>query len=435
MTGRETEAGPAAFPLIAWLKDAATLVGGSGATLVASSLIAVVVARTLGPEAFGVFAACLGASYALAVLAQLGLATWLLRELTSGAAPSSSEANRKVVAAASLIALGSLALPVITAVVTTLIGTRSDVIGLAASLMLYAGCAATCVTLEAALRARRAVGAVARLNIIEKTLLLSAIGGWTATASHHLGFLGLAYVACGVIRLALTVLAVRKRGYAFERIGRADLVNAVRASAPFALAVSSMNITTRLDVILVGIVSATAAGYYGVSERFVALLIFAPIIASSALYPHLRHDSAADRSSPVRLLVILSAALTIPAALLARPIIALAFGAEFAPATHVMQIMLLSVPSVVLVNAWLPYLYQRHQERLVARVTTPIMVVGSGSIMLTTALSGPTGAAIAYAIRALLVAVTLKVILMRSSRVSDRPKQEPTGVPAVLPSE
>ena len=265
----------APFPLAAWLRDAATLVGGGGATLMASSLIAVVVARTLGPSAFGVFAACLGASYALAILAQLGLSTWLLRELTTSDALSNADASRIVVAAGALIGVGSLCLPVVTAMVTIAMGLRSAVVLLAVALMLYAGCAAICVTLEAALRARRAVGAVVRLNIIEKALLLATVGLWTSQ-TRALGALGLAYVLCGGVRLGLTIRAVAVAGYEVVAISRGHIRDALRSSAPFALAVSSLSITTRLDVIFVGLVSASAAGFYGVSERVVALLDLCP---------------------------------------------------------------------------------------------------------------------------------------------------------------
>ena len=110
-------------------------------------------------------------------------------------------------------------------------------------------------------------------------------------------------------------------------------------------------------------------------------------------------------------MVLLSLITTIPAAIFAEPVITLTFGSSFASAAGVAQVMLLSVPLVVIANAWLPFLYQRREERRVARAVTPIMLLGSGIIMLLTAVAGPTGAAAAYAVRALAVAVILRVML------------------------
>jgi O-antigen/teichoic acid export membrane protein len=109
------------------------------------------------------------------------------------------------------------------------------------------------------------------------------------------------------------------------------------------------------------------------------------------------------------------------------------FGPSFGPAASATQIMLLSVPSIVLVNAWLPFLYQRRQEGRVARVTTAIMVMGSGSIMLMTALLGTTGAAVAYASRAFVVAVVLGFMVMRAdtgSHVHDTTVESRESLPS-----
>ena len=66
-----------------WGRDSALMLVSQALTVVAASLSAVVVARSLDAEDWGVFAAFLGLGIGLGVFVEFGLATWLLRELSS----------------------------------------------------------------------------------------------------------------------------------------------------------------------------------------------------------------------------------------------------------------------------------------------------------------------------------------------------------------
>lgn len=63
-----------------WARDSGLMLASQLLVTLATSALAILVARTLGPTEFGVFAGFLALSFAISVLVELGIAAWLLRE-------------------------------------------------------------------------------------------------------------------------------------------------------------------------------------------------------------------------------------------------------------------------------------------------------------------------------------------------------------------
>src|SRR5947207_2231469 len=67
--------------LRSWAADSAALMFSQFAAVVATSTLAILLTRRLGPEDWGIFSGFLGLSMALSIFVEFGLAQWLLREL------------------------------------------------------------------------------------------------------------------------------------------------------------------------------------------------------------------------------------------------------------------------------------------------------------------------------------------------------------------
>ena len=65
-----------------WAADSAALLFSQAGAIVATSALAILLARYLGPKNWGIFSGVLGLSLALSVFVELGLTAWLLRELS-----------------------------------------------------------------------------------------------------------------------------------------------------------------------------------------------------------------------------------------------------------------------------------------------------------------------------------------------------------------
>ena len=65
-----------------WAADSAALLFSQFAAVVATSALAILLARHLGPRNWGLFSGFLGLSLGLSIFVEFGLTQWLLRELS-----------------------------------------------------------------------------------------------------------------------------------------------------------------------------------------------------------------------------------------------------------------------------------------------------------------------------------------------------------------
>jgi O-antigen/teichoic acid export membrane protein len=386
---------------------------------IATSVLAILIARSLGPHDWGIFSGFLGLSLALAVFAEFGLSAWVLRELSHlamGADPDCDEAKRK---AGQLVSGGFLLTSLLGAVF--IVGTAAAAIALAlnfelsvavVSLVAYSAVRSGSTSLEAFFRSRRKLHRVVAALLIEKGVLLILIALLLLGGAGLIG-VALAYPIAGLIRLlvnALNILA--RKELTFSRTRLADLRHVARGSMPFALNRASLNVVPRLDAFALAALSPIAAGYFALGNRILGPALILPMVVSTTLYPFLARESRNSTAgwAIVGVLSTVGVALAGIGVLVTPFLVPLLFGSEYRDAVPVVQVMLFAMPFVFGANPLLAHVYSSRREgRALAVGLAAASVVGTGAILAGQLLSGPIAAASGYLFRQALFAGTLVV--------------------------
>jgi O-antigen/teichoic acid export membrane protein len=411
-----------------WLRDTRLLLSSQFLTLLATTVIAIVLARSLGPSDWGLFSALLGLSLGLATFVDLGLGTWLLRDLSRlreeepNAELRDHESSRRVIGGISAnLLFGTLLLLIAGSVVALLreeLATALTLVGLIAYTILVA--ASNC--LEAFLRANRNVKRVAVAMLLERFLLLGLV---VAIAVIGIGIwsIGIAYLLAGFARVAFVGKTVFIDGRLPIVVPKAHHVRRYVASGvPFAFSTVALNVIPRFDTLVVAIVSATSAGYFALGDRIVGPALIAPAVASTALYPFLaregRGSKAAWKISAVMMILGFTAA---GAGLFLAPIVVpLLFGSSYEPAVPVVQTMLFVIPFSSASSPLLARLYTSGKERRVFVVTFSASALGTLVIVVGQLTIGASGAAAGYVLRQVLFTVALCMIGLKLHREISR---------------
>jgi O-antigen/teichoic acid export membrane protein len=400
--------------LRSWAADSAALLVSQFAAVAATSALAILLARHLGPKDWGVLSGFLGLSLGLSVLIEFGLTQWLLRELSRLSAGHGREttplrARRRagrIVAASSAVnaALGStMIVGAVAAAAAFHVSATSAV--LLVALVTYGALLASCGGLEAVFRARRKLALVVGATLLEKVLLLLLVSVFLLLG-FDLAAIGVAYVLAGLARVAFYITAI-------VRIGDLPLVRpsiravryAVRKSIPFAMNSASLNIVPRLDPFILSALSPLAAGYFAAGDRALGPVVIIAVVMSSALYPFLAREPTGSRAG-WQAVVILAAAGSVVGATgiaIAPPLVPLVFGSDYKDAVPVVQVMLLAVPFLFASNPLLAHVYTaRLEHRALGLSLGGVSCLGAGAIVAGQSLIGPVGAAGAYTARSML---------------------------------
>jgi O-antigen/teichoic acid export membrane protein len=401
--------------------------------VIAASLAAILIARRLDPPDWGIFSAFLGLGFALAIFVELGLATWLLRELSrlfaDDDAHAQHDARELAGAAAAVAAAMTSAVLVVGTGVSALLGTRAELVLVLAALLLYGGLFASANVLETHLRAQRRLRRVIAASLAEKYLLVVLVVTVGVTSSA-VWPIAVSYVAAGAIRVAVVGLSVFGRSVP-PRPSIGAMRSIVRRSAPFALSSGALTVVPRLDALVILAFSATAAGYFALGDRLLGPAFVVASISATTLYPFLArrtHRPAAiwnlSGGFAVCGLVVGGAGI-----LVAPTLVPALFGAQYEEAVDIVRIMLLSMPLVYAANPLLAYGFSSGSEREIVRATVAVSLAGTASIVVGQALVGVTGAAAGFLLRQALVVAALGSIAVVASRREGRPA--PMAVPTI----
>ena len=281
------------------MSDGAQLLVSQVLTVLATSVAAITIARTLEPADWAVFSALLGLSVALTLVADFGIGTWLLRELSSelaeGKGQEPNELSRLV--GAGVLVNAVVALPLLIGALAwwALAGPDVAVVAALVSLLVYGALIASANALEAPLRAQRRVRLVLSASVIEKSLLVILLLGVAATGAG-LAAIGLAYLAAGLTRIVFdgVILFARDR-VPVPRPSSSAALQVARASMPFALNAASLNLIPRLDTIVLVLLSTTSAAWFAIGDRLLGPALIVPAALGSALYPFMATRAAKHR--------------------------------------------------------------------------------------------------------------------------------------------
>ena len=419
--GRRDERHPVDPPahswIRAWMGDSAQLLGSQALTVVATSIAAITIARTLQPEDWAIFSAFLGLSMALALVADFGISTWLLRELSALVAghrePDGSERIGRLVTSG-VVVNSVIALPLLVAAAVWASVARPGAGATLAlmSLLAYGTLTTSANALESHLRARREVRLVLSASVLEKSALIVLVLV-VASADLGVGAIGLAYLAAGVLRFAFdaVVVFVRRR----VRLASPSLRNILaiaRTSAPFALNAASLNLVPRLDTLVLATMSTTSAAWFAIGDRVLGPALFIPGTLASALYPFMA-THAAKRASPWKLaggFGLVGLALATLGIVLAPHLIPWLFGAAYDDAVPVAQVMLLMLPLVYAASPLLVVAYSHGWERSLQLPVLVLSLAGTFAIVIGQTVGGATFAALGFVARSALFLLVIGIV-------------------------
>lgn len=423
-----------------WLRDARLLLASQVLIVLSTTALAIILARSLGPADWGVLSALLGVSIALSVFIDVGLGTWLLRELSllQGNEPDTAvrhrETSRRIVGGVLATFTFGTALLIGSAAVVLSIGVEGDTAVALLGLIAYTVSVAAANCLEAFLRAERRLRLVVAATIVEKVLLLVFVGA-VVVLGYGIWAIGLAYFAAGICRLSLIGLTVF--GYqrlpvvvpAFHHVRRF-----VQSGVPFAFNTVAMNVIPRLDTLLIALVSATAAGYFALGDRIVGPILIVPVVATTALYPFLARELSSKVAWRISFgMLVLGFAAAVAGALAAPTLVPLLFGASYDDAIPTVRIMLFVVPFVYAASPLLAHLYTSGRERQVLAATLIASALGTAAIVIGAVTFGALGAAVAYVFRYSILATALAATAYRH-RKPDASTEPVDGITGTIDS-
>jgi O-antigen/teichoic acid export membrane protein len=391
-----------------WARDSALLLFSQFSAVVATSLVAIILARNLGPSDWGFFAGLFGVSQAFSIITSMGVATWLLRELSQSdnvdQTPSTEASKRTghlVSGAITLNVAGAAVLILATLAVTLVVRLDPGATLALVSLMVYGALMAISAGLEAFFRSRRQLRQVVSAILIEKFVLLSLVGVAVA-AGVGVSAIAAMYIIAGTARVLVNGINIRaSKHVALARASFDSLKTTLRASMPFALNAASLNIIPRLDAVILVTLSTTAAGYFALGDRVLGPAIMIPWVMGSALYPFLAQERGRSAAGWKILGLFVSAGSLVAVAgvALAPTLVPLIFGSAYDEAVDVVRVMLLAIPFVYGSNAMLAQLYTAGRERSILVVSLGMSALGTVAIVAGQLVVGATGAAGGYLLR------------------------------------
>jgi O-antigen/teichoic acid export membrane protein len=416
-----------------WAIDSAALLFSQLAAIVATSALAILLARHLAPTDWGIFSGFLSLSMGLSVFVEFGLSQWLLRELSriwtqreplsaerSSATSRLGRRGGRIVVASLAVNLALATAMVIAAGVFAAalhLDTTSTI--LVVALVAYGGLLALCSCLETVLRVRRALARVVAATLVEKSLLLALVS-LALLFGFSLVAIGIAYALAGIARFIFVVAAILRNGdVTVVRPSMRFARYVAHESIPFALNRVSLNILPRFDTFLLAALSPIAAGYFALGDRALGPIIIIPVVMSSALFPFLAQEAAGSRAG-WRIVCALGAAggaIAAVAVASAPRLVPFIFGPEYEPAVPTVQMMFVAIPFIFAANPLLTHLYTaRLERRRLGLSLGGVACLGTVAVVVGQTLFGPVGAAAGFASRMILFLATLVVASRTSSR-------------------
>jgi O-antigen/teichoic acid export membrane protein len=403
-----------------WARDSALLLASQVSAVVTTSVLAILIARSLGPSDWGIFSGFLGLTLALSIVANFGVGAWLLRELSAlwadgGIAAEASRASAGRLVSGGVVLNSTLGGALVVGTLAVVAAARFD-LGTAialVSLMVYGALLAAAAALEAYFRSRRELRVVVVAVLLEKLVLLALVA---LAVALGFGVTGIAvmYAAAGVSRIGYYgVKLLAGSDVTLERPRLSSLARTGVQSLPFALNAASLNIIPRFDTFILVAFSTTAAGYFATGDRVLGPAVMIPWVMSSALYPFLASETASSRTGRriLLLFVVVGSAIAAVGVALAPVLIPAVFGSSYREAVPVVQVMLLAIPFIYGTNALLPQLYTRKRERAVLAASIGTSALGSVAIVVGQVTAGPEGAASGYVLRQAFFLVGLGAVM------------------------
>jgi O-antigen/teichoic acid export membrane protein len=330
-------------PLVVRLTaNAVVQAGGSGLASLIGLGTFVAVTRALGPEAFGDFATAMAFLFLPIVLADVGIAASVLREISA-----SPERTDRVMSAAlplrGLIAAGAVGLAVAVGMAIPFNGpTKTAILIGSLGSFLHLLTLSLVPAIQAQLKVHWAVAANLAGRLVTLGVTLGAL-------NVGLGFASVvwAHVAGLAVTFALHLLVVTRLVSLRPVVDAAYWRSLVRGALVLGLAVSLAQIYFRIDTLLLALLRPSAdVGLYGAAYKFIELsqlvvgaigISFFPPLARFVASGDPRRHRLIQKSFDV--LIVVAAPLAVVMFTLSSEIITLTAGSEFAEAAAALELL------------------------------------------------------------------------------------------------
>ena len=328
-------------------RNVTVLVGGQAVTWTMTLLWTIVVPRVLGPAGMGVIVTALAVTGVFSILLGLGTKNYLVREIVVDPDRSSRLVGTGIVL--------RLAVAPIFAAAIVAYAWIADYNRETTSVLYLAALAAILILLaepmQAGFQAIEHMQYIAYSDVINKSAQ-----GLLGIALVLLGFRATGLALSWVVVAAVVVLLNSvwlSRYFAIDlRPTRRGLVDMTRESAAYWAFGIFFMLYLWIDSVMLSLMTrAEVVGWYGVPTKLFQTMMFLPVLLSTAWLPRL--VSAFQESpmrlrqaarTPLELVLVLSAPICAGTAIVARPLIGLLYGSDYAEAVPVLIILGLCIP-------------------------------------------------------------------------------------------
>ncbi len=379
--------------------------------------LSLVLARSLGAERFGRWVLCTTCASTLTVIADLGFGVLLTRD---GArfGRDGLEAWREVVGALWLRLVVAVPLAAGLFVVASHFGGAAETVtGMrVAALVGVVGAVYGCFGAMFRSQPRWLPTVLA----IETAWLAAQVGGawWLVRNGAGVGMLMALAAVVQVAQLASAAILWRPvfGAYGSARITYQTLTRLIRRALPFAATGLVANLESRVGPLMLGYLATPAAvGLFAAAARIGRVTRLVPQAMFAGALPVLSHDYSRDPDEAGRVfrtfsrLILVFATLSAAAcALLAAPLLALIYGAEFSSAAPVLVWIGIGLIPTLSNSAQKIFLYAAGGEARVVGWSTVALLIQAGAAAALIPAFGATGAAIGLTIGEALIWVPLR---------------------------
>ncbi len=385
--------------------------------------LSLVIGRGLGAADFGRWTFCLAWASTLNMISEFGLNSLLTRE--GSRAPLDS--NRLLFASLTpqLLFVGILGLSVW--IFSPLLGIDTET-ALALRVAVFIALAGIIFgSFTAVFRSFRWMWPILWLNVIGLTVQL-AWSMWIMSSGGKL--LGLIWVALIVdatqVSAAFLLWWARIKPHGGPiLISLPGTMNVIRQAIPFAIAGAFAAIQLRSAVIMIGYLrNIFDVGLFGAALRWSEAARLIPNGIFGALYPSFATGQGAGYFRRVNpMLQALAICLTLALCLLARPILTLSYGSEYAPAAPVLFWLGIGILPSLLNGSIETYLYATDDEKYATQLRGLAVTVQVSAGLVLVYFFGATGAAISLALGEIAILLPLQKRIKTIMR--QRPYKDP----------
>lgn len=383
------------------LKNLVSVLGGEAAVRAANFAASLFIARAFGGFALGAYAACLAVITVVVMLADNGLQTFAITELTGKPSERDTIISQVYLYKTMLL----VAAIVLLAAIAGSLNLSTFLWGIGIWVTARTVLQSYSQLQMAILKSLSKTSAIGVIQAIHSLFLFAGIGmalqrKWTILA------LLAWFTACQLFELALAIAVVLRAGLRPRWPGTPHFWSSMRKSAPFGITSGLASLIVRSDTVVLSIlVPLSVLGTFSAPNSILVIVYVAAWLLGSVLLPEMVRLSAADEGLRryvrkwTKLLTLASLPVAILASLAAPRFIPLLFGPGFDRSGVLASVMALACPVILLNSVYTNFAIATDKRAVFTGVYAGTAVVAVCLNFLLGRAFGPMGIAAAIVIR------------------------------------